>query len=54
MKPFLLTTKLALWKKTTEDEEFVEKAIDSLYKKLKTKTGKQILKFVTYIQKNQT
>lgn len=37
MKPFF--TKLAAWKKTDEDEEFVEKAIDALYKKLKTKQG---------------
>lgn len=37
MKP--LITKLAGWKKTDDDEEFVDKAIDSLYKKLKTKNG---------------
>lgn len=37
MKP--LITKLTSWKKTDDDEDFVDKAIDSLYKKLKTKTG---------------
>lgn len=37
MKPLL--TKLTTWKKTDEDEEFVDKAIDSLYKKLKSKQG---------------
>lgn len=37
MKP--LFTKLTSWKKCDEDEEFVDKAIDSLYKKLKTKQG---------------
>jgi hypothetical protein len=37
MKPLL--TKLSTWKKTDEDEEFVDKAIDSLYKKLKSKQG---------------
>lgn len=37
MKP--LITKLTAWKKTDDDEDFVDKAIDSLYKKLKTKSG---------------
>ncbi|CAF0858820.1 unnamed protein product [Brachionus calyciflorus] len=37
MKP--LFTKLAAWKKNDEDEEFVDKAIDALYKKLKVKQG---------------
>lgn len=37
MKP--LITKLTTWKKLDDDEEFVDKAIDSLYKKLKTKNG---------------
>ena len=37
MKPLL--NKLNTWKKTDEDEEFVDKAIDSLYKKLKVKQG---------------
>jgi hypothetical protein len=38
MKPLL--SKLTGWKKIDEDEEFVDKAIDSLYKKLKIKNGK--------------
>lgn len=37
MKP--LFNKLAAWKKNDEDEEFVDKAIDALYKKLKVKQG---------------
>lgn len=35
-----LLTKLAAWRKTDEEEEFAEKALDSLYKKLKTRPGK--------------
>jgi len=37
IKPLL--NKFAAWKKSGEEEEFVDKAIDSLYKKLKTKPG---------------
>jgi hypothetical protein len=37
IKPLL--SKFAAWKKSDEEEEFVDKAIDSLYKKLKTKPG---------------
>lgn len=38
MKPIL--ARLNTWRKTDEDEEFVDKAIDSLFKKLKTKQGR--------------
>jgi mothers against decapentaplegic homolog 1 len=34
-----LLSRLNLWKKCDEDEEFVEKAVDSLFKKLKSKSG---------------
>ncbi len=38
MRPLLNI--LNSWKKPEEDEEFVDKAVDSLFKKLKTKPGK--------------
>lgn len=49
MKNILL--KLIAWKKTDEDDQWAEKAVDSLYKKLKNKKGKLIVFdiFVSFI-----
>lgn len=40
MKPLLNI--LNSWKRPEKDEEFVDKAVDSLFKKLKTKNGKAV------------